>query len=368
MWFSRSPLVSSFLFSLVVSLLDGATAAPTVSADPGGTRTPVSAILKPDGTLDLSTGFSGSVDVKGYRMVTDSGGVPRFVAATPDGLPLSAQPSDGLVAAAESDTNDVYWDDEFTINGASENVYSAAADGLGNLYIGGFFTAVGKVTANRVAKWNGTSWSALGAGVGGTNPAVRALAVSGTDLYAGGDFLTAGGASAKSIAKWNGTSWSPLGSGMAGGTHADVYAIVVNGTDVYAGGEFTSAGGVTVNRVAKWNGSAWSALGSGGDRRNLHRRSRACTESRHSLCRRRFHDGGPRRRQIHRKLERHLLVGAGDGDGRRGVPPSHGLCPRGERHRSLCGRLVRHSGRCERQQHRQVGRRKLVSTADRSIR
>ena len=65
--------------------------------------------------------------------------------------------------------------------------------------------------ANRVAKWNGSSWSALGSGMDGR---CLALAVSGSDLYAGGYFTTAGGSAANHIAKWNGSSWSALGSGM----------------------------------------------------------------------------------------------------------------------------------------------------------
>jgi hypothetical protein len=49
---------------------------------------------------------------------------------------------------------------------------------------------------------------------------VFALAVSGSDVYAGGNFKTAGGGAATNIAKWNGSSWSALGSGMIGGFHA----------------------------------------------------------------------------------------------------------------------------------------------------
>ena len=45
-------------------------------------------------------------------------------------------------------------------------------------------------SATQIAKWNGSTWSALGSGMDG---GVAALAVSGTNLYAGGSFTTAGG-------------------------------------------------------------------------------------------------------------------------------------------------------------------------------
>ena len=91
------------------------------------------------------------------------------------------------------------------------------------------------------------------------NGGVSALAVSGNDVYAAGWFTTAGGEAANFIAKWNGTSWSALGSGM----NNSVNALAVSGSDVYAGGNFTEAGGVAVNRIAKWNGTSWSALETG---------------------------------------------------------------------------------------------------------
>ena len=74
---------------------------------------------------------------------------------------------------------------------------------------------------------------------GGSFPPVVALAVLGTDLYAGGGFTTAGGSAAHYIAKWNGSSWSALGSGMNGW----VSALAVLGSDLYVGGDFTTAGG-----------------------------------------------------------------------------------------------------------------------------
>ena len=148
------------------------------------------------------------------------------------------------------------------IPGANGQVNAAAVDGSGNLYIGGDFTAVGTIAANRIAKWDGSAWSALGSGM---NNNVYALAVSGSNLYAGGSFTGAGGMVANRIAKWDGSIWSALGTGMDGGDDTSVYALAVRGSDLYAGGSFTTAGGVSANYIAKWNGSAWSALGTGMD-------------------------------------------------------------------------------------------------------
>ena len=85
--------------------------------------------------------------------------------------------------------SDANWNSMGGIAGANGPVYAAVVDGSGNLYIGGRFTTVGDVLATNIAKWNGSSWAALGAEMNGP---VRALAVSGNDVYAGGDFTTAG--------------------------------------------------------------------------------------------------------------------------------------------------------------------------------
>jgi hypothetical protein len=152
--------------------------------------------------------------------------------------------------------SDANWISMGGLPGADRIVRAAVVDDSGNLYIGGEFEAVGETGANYIAKWNGSSWTALGSGM---NSEVFALAASGSDLYAGGSFLTAGGSAANYIAKWNGSSWTALGSGM----NYDVYALAVSGNDLYAGGDFTTAGGGPANYIARWNGSSWSALGSG---------------------------------------------------------------------------------------------------------
>ncbi|GEP45366.1 beta strand repeat-containing protein [Brevifollis gellanilyticus] len=124
------------------------------------------------------------------------------------------------------------------------------------LYAGGWFGTQFSVPAGSVAKWDGSTWTALGSGM---DRHVDALAVIGTTLYAAGYFTTANGVPANYIAQWNGSTWAPLGQGM----NDQVWALAVSGTTLYAAGNFTTAGGAPANRIAKWEGSAWSALGSG---------------------------------------------------------------------------------------------------------
>ena len=154
-------------------------------------------------------------------------------------------------------------------------VYSLAHfdDGSGlALYAGGTFTTAGEVPANRVARWNGTFWSALGTGVEGTGPFVRALRGfddgTGSALFAAGQFSTAGGVAASHIAKWNGQGWAPLGAGI-GSIWVEKLLVFDDGTgdgpDLYVGGEFNSAGGMVTSKIAIWRGCGDSRPGVPGD-------------------------------------------------------------------------------------------------------
>ena len=128
----------------------------------------------------------------------------------------------------------------------------------GELVAAGYFTASGSQPLARIARWNGSTWSPLGAGC---DTAVEALAVDATGgLIAGGYFGTAGGAPANRIARWNGSSWSPLGSGCDGPVYA--LAAAANG-EIFAGGAFGQAGGTPAQSLARWNGSIWVELGGG---------------------------------------------------------------------------------------------------------
>ncbi|MCB2407572.1 T9SS type A sorting domain-containing protein [Hymenobacter sp. BT178] len=175
------------------------------------------------------------------------------MSTAPDGRPI-------FHTASAAGAGDQFWQDGFALAGTNGRVNAIVASG-NTVYIGGIFTAVGNTAARNIAKWDGTSWSALAGGTNrGTGIGVNALALAANgDLYVGGTFTLVGNLAANRIAKWNGTAWSSLGAGV----NNTVLALALDGTDLYVGGSFTQAGGSPANRIAKWSGSSWSALGAG---------------------------------------------------------------------------------------------------------
>jgi hypothetical protein len=129
-----------------------------------------------------------------------------------------------------------------------------------DLVAGGFFTSAGGSPAVHIAKWNGSTWSPLGAGISGI---VYGLTAWNGNLVAGGLFYNAGGQPAHDIARWDGTSWFPFGSGIGATGYEYVFAVTPYNGDLIAGGIFTTAGGLPAYGAARWDGFKWSPLGSG---------------------------------------------------------------------------------------------------------
>ncbi len=140
----------------------------------------------------------------------------------------------------------------------------------GRLIAAGYFTRAGNTTVNSIAQWNGFTWEAMGSGLTNSNANlfddVKALQVFNGELVAGGYFNRAGGVVANRIAKWNGSTWSPLGTGVSY-TESDndtvVTSLTVYNSQLVAGGYFSVAGGIPTRYVARWTGSAWATFGGG---------------------------------------------------------------------------------------------------------
>ena len=226
------------------------------------------------------------------------------------------------------------WDPDFGQPGMDSRVRAMAVfdDGSGpGLYAGGQFETAGGQMARGLARWDGSTWTEVGGGVvgGGFDGTVLALVVlddgGGPALFVGGFLVSAGGVPVNKVARWDGDSWSNLGPGLGStvfdlaafddGTGPAVYACTdgsvdgpggvwrFNGSDwslvgggitfhgeaatpilqvralevfddgqgpsLYAGGLFSEAGGVAVSNLAKWDGVTWSDV-DGGLNENVH--------------------------------------------------------------------------------------------------
>jgi hypothetical protein len=133
------------------------------------------------------------------------------------------------------------------------------------LYAGGGFQSIGGIAANRVARFDGSSWSAVGTNL--DNGPVKCLTVhnagTGPALYAGGLVEVLDGAGGKGVAKWNGATWKPVGYGAHGGISTLASWNDGSGAKLVAGGGFLAAGGAYASHVAAWDGTKWKRLRTG---------------------------------------------------------------------------------------------------------
>ena len=144
------------------------------------------------------------------------------------------------------------------------------------IYIGGEFTSVDEPPNSALqflAKWNGSIWGPIDTSVGIDNifGILRIInVVNSNEIYIGGDFTDVGGTiELDKIAKWNGSSWTSI-NGSNDNVNESVYSITLDSSNnVYIGGNFTSVDNKSnLQHLAKWNGSSWTSVNSGGDNVN----------------------------------------------------------------------------------------------------
>lgn len=153
------------------------------------------------------------------------------------------------------------WQQMVALPGTNKRIKDVVAVPGGDLYACGWFSLAGSTSANRVARWDGTAWHALGQGLDGSSPEAI-IAMPNGDIVVGGGFLMAGGQNIPYIARWDGTSWSALGSGF--NARVNALHLLPNG-DLLAGGSFTASGATPMSRLARWDGSSWHAASGGID-------------------------------------------------------------------------------------------------------
>lgn len=210
---------------------------------------------------DLQGGISG-LQVRALVEFDDGGGPELILAGEFDCVGGGYFCEGGLYPAG----NVARWDGSSWSamgEGVSRPVNALCVADLGagpRLVLGGEFTSTSSGPASRVAVWDGTRYSALGRGVNGR---VQAIAQFGGELYVGGSFSKAGDVFVENIACWNGSSWSAVGLGVDDDVQVLLSFDDGGGPDLYVGGAFANAGGQPASRIARWDGSAWSAVGGG---------------------------------------------------------------------------------------------------------
>ena len=181
-------------------------------------------------------------------------------------------------------------------------VESLLVHSSGDVFLGGAFTESIGIPFLRVARWNGTTLTQVGAGLG---PVLWSDKVLGLLEEPNGDVVAVGAtiAGPPILQRWNGATWSalvPTGAPLAGGasrivrTAAGELIVVLSGGrshlahfvnggwtppaqldgpvlayatagdgSLIAGGDFTVGGGASLPRIARYDGSSWQPLGSG---------------------------------------------------------------------------------------------------------
>lgn len=111
----------------------------------------------------------------------------------------------------------------------------------------------GGIPARSIARWDGSSWSTVGAGFGtglcGDYQYVFSLCSTDESLYAGGNFYSSDGIQIGNAAHWSSEVWESLESGTDG---YGIYALAPGLPGLFAGGAFQHAGDEESYYIARW--------------------------------------------------------------------------------------------------------------------
>ncbi|MFT4511868.1 MAG: hypothetical protein ACI89X_000979 [Planctomycetota bacterium] len=116
--------------------------------------------------------------------------------------------------------------------------------------------------AGGVFEWNGTAWQQLGGNF--VFPPNTVAVLPNGDVVAGGAFLSIGGVPIHGIARWDGTTWHAMGAPLTPWIAGVIYKLaMLPSGDLVAMGLFTQIGGVACSYIARWDGTAWNRFGNG---------------------------------------------------------------------------------------------------------
>lgn len=211
----------------------------------------------------------GTIAVSGTVLCvaeSDAGGLARLLVVENPPLALGSNPIVGRFMTFDGVHTTTY-----ARNGANGAVLALATydDGGGaKLYAGGAFTRMGRTNIARLARWDGSNWTAVGTGANGNVSALAGWNDGVTSSLAiGGSFSSINGVAARGLALLTGSTVSSIGNVLKGTSTGTVYAIAAyddgTGPELYIGGDFSSVAGVPCNGLARRKNGVWSSVGTG---------------------------------------------------------------------------------------------------------
>jgi len=128
----------------------------------------------------------------------------------------------------------------------------------------------------RLRRWDGAIWTTLSAftiadqGAYGPWPRILAMTSAGGEVILAGVFDMVAGTVAENVIAWDGSRWHALGSGLTyphpWRAYDCVTSLALYEGSLVAGGSFLESDGAEpLRHVARWDGSRWRALGPGLD-------------------------------------------------------------------------------------------------------
>ncbi|MCW3072090.1 MAG: hypothetical protein JWO44_1980 [Bacteroidetes bacterium] len=139
--------------------------------------------------------------------------------------------------------------------GATDVVHCVFGDTVNNVvYATGFFTSIGGVSANHIAKWDGATWQQVGSGLPNESSSAHAFDIYNGDLILMNCLFSS---FHSQVGRWNGSGWDSIGNNFRDG----LFGIRVFNNELYAYGEFLAKNSTIYNSLAKWDGTDWGSIG-----------------------------------------------------------------------------------------------------------
>lgn len=214
--------------------------------DPNGTACAVGQLMIESGHRDLAERIDGAMET-GYlaEIIADD----RFAAPVSDWAAAHGFTADELAWIQPGYPPTIPW---MPLGGGTNgDVRALLTLPNGDLLVAGNFSEAGGAAHAHVAVWNGSSYTALGAGLGGD---VTCAALLGNELYVGGSLLNG----VHDLAMWNGSSWSF--STVMDGKLPVITALHVHNGDLTAAGEVMGFAGID-HVVKQRTAGQWEQLG-----------------------------------------------------------------------------------------------------------